>query len=209
MGGQLAIQSLIALLVTTAVLAALLASRPSLTAARGGKVLAFVALFLLPAACLWAGFSLHMESSKTTEFCLSCHVMEPYGKSMWVDDEFALPANHFQNRRIDREHACFTCHTQYTMFGGYRAKLVGLKHLYIYYFGEIPEKIELYEPYQNRECLHCHAGARAYEEMHIDDLAVLEANEISCLECHDVAHDIDRLDGADLWESAATTTEDL
>jgi cytochrome c-type protein NapC len=207
MNGTLAIQSLIALLATTAVLVVVLIRRPSLAAARGGRVLAFVGFFLLPAACLWAGLSLHMETSKTTEFCLSCHVMEPYGQSLWVDDGSALPAAHFQNRRIDRDHACFTCHTQYTMFGDYKAKLTGLKHLWVQYFGEIPEKLELYRPYQNRECLHCHAGARAYEEMHEDDLADLAANEISCLDCHEVAHGVADLEGTDRW-SPLSTTED-
>jgi hypothetical protein len=27
-----------------------------------------------------------------------------------------------------------------------------------------PEDIKLYQPYNNRECLHCHLGARRYEE---------------------------------------------
>ena len=52
------------------------------------------------------------------------------------------------------------------MFGGIKAKLGGLKHIYVYYLGTppSPENIKLYEPYNNRECLHCHAGARSFEE---------------------------------------------
>ena len=124
------------LLLIAILLAALVATRPGLLLGRGGRVLSWIALFLLPVACLWAGVSVHMESSKTTNFCLSCHVMEPYGESLLTDDEFALPASHFQNRRIGRATACFTCHTQYTMFGDYKAKINGLKHLIVYYRGK-------------------------------------------------------------------------
>src|SRR5688572_28874891 len=180
-----------AMLVAGIALAGLLVLRPGLTAARGGKVLAFVAFFVLPGAALWAGYQLHMEHSKSTQFCLSCHVMEPYGRSMLIDDTSYLPAGHFQHRRIDRDHACFTCHTNYTLFGDYKAKLGGLRHVWVYYMGEIHEKIELYEPYKNRECLHCHAGARSFVEMHSDDLPALESNETSCLECHDLVHAVD------------------
>ncbi len=197
---EIALQSLGALMALTAVLLGILTARPVLATSRMGRILAFVVFFLLPAACLWAGMTLHLESSKSTDFCLSCHVMEPYGESLWVDDASALPAVHFQNRLIDRDRACFTCHTQYTMFGDYKAKWAGLQHLYVYYLGEMPEKIELYEPYQNRECLHCHNGARSFESAHEDYSTELRAGEISCLECHDVVHAVSELDGAERWQ---------
>lgn len=200
---------LLGLLMTTAVATvAVVATHPSLTASRNGKILAFVGFFLLPAGSLWAGLMLHMESSKSTEFCLSCHVMEPYGESLWLDDPAALPASHFQNRRVDRDQACFSCHTQYTMFGDYRAKLVGLKHLYVQYFGEIPEQLSLYSPYQNRECLHCHDGARNFTGEHLDYAAELSSGEMSCLECHDVGHNVAELEGAARWTAEASREGD-
>ncbi len=186
-------------------LIALVALRPSLTAARGGRILAFLAFLVLPLLATAMGLSAHVEQSKTTEFCLSCHVMEPYGKSLQVDDETWLPAQHYQNNRIPRDKACFTCHTDYTMFGDVNAKLRGLRHVYVNYLGEIPEKIELYEPYNNRECLHCHAGARAFEEsdLHKEMRADLGSNATSCLECHTPAHDVHELDGKPLWKEPA------
>ena len=66
------------------------------------------------------GFALHLEHAKSTEFCVSCHVMEPYGTSLHFDDLDYLPASHFQNNLVPREKACYTCHTQYTMFGDVR-----------------------------------------------------------------------------------------
>jgi len=185
-------EGLVAVVLVAIALVALIVLRPGLTATRGGKILAFLGLAVIPALATAMGLSAHIEHSKTTEFCLSCHVMEPYGKSLQLDDPTALPASHFQNRRIDREHACFTCHTTYTMFGDTKAKLTGLKHVYVNYIGEIPKKIELYQPYNNRECLHCHAGARSFEEseMHKEMRTDLDSNTTSCLECHDVVHQV-------------------
>lgn len=195
-------EALAAIVLLAIALIALVVLRPSLTTAPGGRILAFFAFLVLPLLATAMGLSAHVEHSKTTEFCLSCHVMEPYGRSLQVDDEAWLPAQHFQNNRIPRDQACFTCHTDYTMFGDAKAKLRGLKHVYVYYLGTIPEKIELYEPYNNRECLHCHAGARTFEEsdLHKEMRADLAANTTSCLECHDMAHNVDELAGKPLWK---------
>lgn len=192
------------LILVDVVLIGWLVLRPELTRGQRGKMLAFCAFFVLPVLALVGGASEKMESSKTTEFCLSCHEMEPYGRSLYVDDEEYVPARHFQKRLIDRQVACFTCHTDYTMFGDLQAKLRGMRHVYVHYLGTIPEQIALYTPYQNRECLHCHAGARGFEESwaHEEDMGALVASEMSCLEsgCHEVIHDAAALDELDLWE---------
>jgi len=52
-------------------LAALIVARPELTRVRGGKILAFVTLFVLPVLGGWLGFSEHMERAESTRFCLS------------------------------------------------------------------------------------------------------------------------------------------
>jgi len=185
----------------TIALIALVVLRPSLVAARGGKVLAFIAFFLLPVLVTATGLNVHMESSKSTAFCLSCHVMAPYGRSLHVDDKDHLPAQHFQNNRIPRDHACFTCHTTYTLFGDYRAKLTGLRHVYVNYLGTIPKEIKLYQPYNNRECLHCHNGGRSFEEDDVhkgvrDDLS---SGKTSCLECHSTVHDVANVAHLKVW----------
>ena len=81
----------------------------------------------------------------------------------------------------------------------------GFKHLMVNYLGTIPESIELYSPYQNRECLHCHGIARSFKEgeMHVDFLEELRSGETSCLECHSLAHDVVQLDSLDLWNDGA------
>lgn len=192
----------------TIVLVATIAFRPSLTSTRGGKQLAFVVYFLLPVAVAFMGVSEHMERSKETQFCLSCHVMAPYGRSLYIDDPTYAPAAHFQNARVPRDEACYTCHTDYVIYGSLRAKLRGLRHVYVQYVGTIPTTIQLYNPYNNRECLHCHDGARSFEEgaVHSADpsiMASIKSNQLSCLTsgCHDNVHAVAHLSELKLWES--------
>jgi cytochrome c-type protein NapC len=192
----------VAVVLVTIALIALIVLRPSLVEVRGGRILAFLSLCVLPLLMTGIGVSAQVEHSKSTKFCLSCHVMEPYGRSLRVDDPSWVPAQHFQNNRIPGGEACFTCHTNYTLFGDYKAKLRGLRHVYVNYIGTIPQKIALYEPYNNRECLHCHAGARSFEEndVHKEIRAELAKNATSCLECHDTIHNVHGLAGVKMWK---------
>jgi nitrate/TMAO reductase-like tetraheme cytochrome c subunit len=112
---------------------------------------------------------------------------------------------HYQNKWVPKDEACFTCHTQYAMFGDMKAKLNGFKHLLVNYVGTIPEEIELYAPYQNRECLHCHGDARSFEEseLHVDFIDELRGGETSCLECHDLVHAVSEIESLDKWDPEA------
>jgi nitrate/TMAO reductase-like tetraheme cytochrome c subunit len=199
-------EGLMAVTLVAVVLMGLLVLRPGLTRERGGKILAFIAFFIFPILITWAGTSAQLEHSKTTSFCLSCHVMTPWGKSLHLADEGHLPAAHYQNHRVPPDEACYTCHTTYTMFGGIEAKLRGVRHLYVNYLGTLPEKIQLYEPYNNRECLHCHEGARSFEsqEDHQAIRAELVSNAMSCLDCHAEVHDIEDIDTLPLWKEPQT-----
>lgn len=198
------------LTVTAALIAALIGFRADLTRVRGGRILAFIALFLLPVLALAAGFSRQMDNTKSTQFCMSCHVMNDYGKSLLVDDKSYIPAAHYQNNRIPRDRACYTCHSDYTMYGGITAKMRGLRHVYIQYLGTIPKPadIKLYSPFNNRECLHCHDGARSFLETSghhksPDMLKQVKENKMSCMSsrCHDTIHDVDTLVDAKMWKA--------
>ncbi len=190
----------------SAAMVLLLVLRPALTVTRGGKILAFVALFALPLLCSAVGVSQHFERSTETKFCLSCHVMEPYGKSLLVDDPHYVAAAHFQNHRVPPNEACYTCHTDYALYGGVRAKLRGMHHVYVQYIGKPPQQIHLYTPYNNRECLHCHLGARSFEESptHAALHDELVSNRTSCLTsgCHDTVHNVANLGSVKIWEGA-------
>ncbi len=198
------------LLAVAAALLVALAARPSWTRERAGRAIAFVALVALPASVLALGFHAHLEQSKAKAFCLTCHEMQPYGKSLMVDDAEYIPAVHSQNNWVPQEKACFTCHTSYTMYGDVQAKLKGLRHLWVHYTGGAPDTIRLYEPYQNRECLHCHGESRSFRasDAHVEEdttMAALLSGRLSCMTsgCHDVAHDAQRLDQAPMWTAGA------
>ena len=192
---------LAAVIVFNILLIGVLRLRPEITAATGGKALGFLALFALPVLIFAGSTTHHLDKATTTEFCLSCHVMEPYGRSLSIDSPDHLPATHFQNNRVPTDHACYTCHTTYAMFGDVQAKLNGMRHVYINYLGTIPDPITLYEPYKNRECLHCHAAARNFEtnDFHVELRTELESNDISCLECHAVVHAVAEVDALPTW----------
>jgi cytochrome c-type protein NapC len=180
--------------------------RPSLAMQGGGRVYGFVALFILPALAALGGLSAHVEHSKTTGFCLSCHVMEPYGQSLHIDDPQHLPALHWQNGNVPRDAACYACHTDYTLYGDLHAKLRGLRHVYVQYLGRIPARLHLYRPYNNRECLHCHAGTRPFLEAspHKDEpdtMTRIATSRLSCLTegCHSITHDTGGLGKQKMW----------
>src|SRR5581483_5665623 len=98
---------LIGFLAVTIILIEVVIAVPGMIRSRSGKALAFLAFFVFPAIGGWAGFDRHMEQAKTTGFCLSCHIMEPYGRSLYVDDSTWIPAAHFHNNRVPRDNACF------------------------------------------------------------------------------------------------------
>ena len=193
-----------AVLVITLVVASLVAFRPAITMARSGKILAFLGLFIFPVLTGLLGFENHVERSKQTQFCLSCHIMEPYGRSLLVDDASHIPAAHFQNNRVPRGQACYTCHADYTLYtGGIKAKIRGLHHIYAQYIGTPRQPIKLYQAFNNRECLHCHLGARNFEQeaTHNAMMDDIKNNQMSCMSsgCHDMVHDVSHLDRVKYW----------
>jgi nitrate/TMAO reductase-like tetraheme cytochrome c subunit len=92
------------------------------------------------------------------------------------------------------------------MFGDVNAKLRGLQHLYVYYLKGAPTKLALYEPFKNRECLHCHAKGRSYEETspHTEMAEQLASNDMSCLTCHTKIHDGGNVDKKKFWKGPGT-----
>lgn len=69
--------SLSVLAIAALTVIAVLVRRPESAATVGGKTLAFVALFALPGLVLLGCASRHYEQAKTTQFCLSCHIIQP------------------------------------------------------------------------------------------------------------------------------------
>ena len=156
----------------------------------GRAAMGILVFAVLPVSWSFAVVVNRLNSMKTVVFCDSCHVMEPYVASLKVDDTDSIPAIHYQNNWVPQKHACYDCHSEYSMFGDVKAKFNGLKHVYVNFFTGPPEKLELYEPYRNSDCLRCHEPAKRWQENedHIDNMDDIHSGETSCLECHDVGH---------------------
>lgn len=167
-----------------------------------GRIALLVAAVLLPISVSLAGLRGGVAESSRTRFCLSCHEMQNHGRSMFVENSRSLAAVHYQNRLVDRDTACYSCHTDYALFGDLKAKLNGLRHVSVHYLGTVPDKFALYQPYSNRNCLHCHEDARRFSEhpVHQPMLTQLHSGEASCLKCHNVAHDMQKVQGGVLWQ---------
>src|ERR1035438_1329691 len=183
---------LVALVVLTIMLAGVFLVRPSITAGATGKILAFIGLCVLPALCIGTGMSFHMQRSQQTAYCISCHSMESHGQSLHVLNEDYIPAQHFQNHLVPPDKACYTCHTDYTIYGPWKSRLDGLRYVYMTYLGTTPKTIHLIGRYSNLQCLHCHAGTRNFEEhlQQMPPIGELTSNRISCISsgCHDMIH---------------------
>ncbi len=194
---------LIVLIALTIVLTVVFLLRPSITSGPTGKILAFIALCVLPVLCIGGGMSTHMQRSEQTKFCISCHSMENYGKSLYVDDASYIPAQHFQNHRVPADQACFACHADYTIFGPFKDKLRGVTRIYMQYLSTPPQTIRIPGGYSNLQCLHCHSGARNFGEnpVHSSMMDSLKSNQISCISsgCHDMVHNVVQLGHVKFW----------
>ena len=194
---------IIALLVGIAVVALVFFGAGALTGHTVGRIVLLVAVVALPVLLSAGNLSYGIHQSSSTRFCLSCHEMQRHGKSLFADDKQALAAAHYQNRLVDRETVCYSCHKDYALFGDVTAKLNGLRHVWAHYVSGPPAKLALYRPYPNSNCLHCHDDSRRFLEAaaHRPLLGTLYTGATSCLACHRVAHDMAKVDANQLWQA--------
>ena len=161
-----------------------LRSGPMEPAHRWMLLVGFVVLAPL-AYLLNAGLAI--SGAKSVAFCNSCHVMHGYVEDLHDPDSEHLAAQHFQYRWIN-DHQCYTCHSDYGLFGDVNAKLAGLRHVWFYTVGgyELPLKIR--GTYDNQRCLVCHAPVTAYQEIgeHEKNGAAIASSAMSCVGggCH-------------------------
>jgi cytochrome c-type protein NapC len=201
------LDTVIVLGLVVALLAATLAyfGVPTLLGQAWGRLALLMGAGVLPLFASAGGLAVGYRESSSTRFCMECHEMTSYGASLFADNSSALTAVHYQSRLIDRDTSCYGCHADYALFGDAKTKLNGLRHVWVHYLSEAPDPIELYQPYPNSNCLHCHDDARSYLESrgHEGILAELRADTTSCLKCHQVAHDFESVQAGRLWDAEA------
>jgi len=155
-----------------------------------GKWLLLMIFFILSPMIYLLNFSVAVEDSKTVEFCNSCHIMHGYVSNVEDPDSEYLASLHYQYRWIAGDQ-CFTCHSDYGLFGNAKAKMTGIKHVWAYYTG-YKTPLKLYDTYNNKICLRCHAPVIAFQETeeHKENATKILSNEMSCLgaDCHVRTH---------------------
>jgi len=168
---------------------------PGLRGSRGWRALGFTAFFVFPVLFAATTIPADFHHMKQVEFCGSCHVMDRHVQSLTYDDDEPLASVHYRNNYVPQETACYSCHVDYAMFGGVKAKVNGLHHVRAFLRDPKPRKIELYEPYSNANCLHCHVNSERFREAEThagetDFVARVSSGDLSCLSagCHDEAH---------------------
>ena len=133
-----------ALLAGLAIVVLLYFGAGALAQHRWGRLALLIGIVALPLLVSAGGVSSGVRESSRTSFCLSCHEMQRYGMSLFADNRTALAAAHYQNRLVARDSTCYSCHADYALFGDVKAKLNGLRHVWVHYFKKVPEKISLY-----------------------------------------------------------------
>ena len=116
--------------------------------------------------------------------------MEPYLADLQNPESSSLAATHYKNRYI-QEHHCYTCHTDYGMFGTLQAKMDGLGHVVRNITGRYSLPLKIAHPYPSARCLACHGESQKFlrSEGHPkEDLPKLLSGETSCIDCHGPAH---------------------
>jgi nitrate/TMAO reductase-like tetraheme cytochrome c subunit len=167
----------------------------ALRAAPGWRTLAFVAFCALPVLFAASAIQANLAYMKRVQFCGSCHIMQNHVASLTYDDDEPLASVHYRNNYVEQDHACYACHVSYAMFGGVRAKTNGMRHVWAYATQGDSAKVELYEPYSNANCLHCHGTSQRFAEVedHMEEdnfMARVGSGQLSCLNagCHDEGH---------------------
>ncbi|MFY9549560.1 MAG: NapC/NirT family cytochrome c [Thermoanaerobaculia bacterium] len=152
------------------------------------KALLFGAILVIPVFVVFLATAHGMQESMTVDACGSCHVMDGHVRDLRDPGSDSLAAVHYKNRYIQENH-CYTCHSDYGMYGTLRAKLDGLGHVWHNSRGDYPRPIRIAHPYSNLRCLSCHGNAQNFLAKHEkDEIPKLLAGQDSCLDCHGPAH---------------------
>lgn len=155
---------------------------------------------VLPIFVAGSGNVKGFEASKTVDFCSSCHVMQGHVDDLRDPDSSSLASFHARNDLLG-DTACYRCHADYSMYGTVLTKVQGTRHLWAYFTGgyrDLPleaalAKIEIYAPYPNANCTHCHSTLLPGWIDEPEHGAVAEdvrSGATSCISsgCHEPAH---------------------
>lgn len=153
------------------------------------KWLLFFGLCVLPLPVMLLSNGVGLEQSKDVSFCESCHVMDPFLNDMKDRESDTLASQHYNNRFIQHGQ-CWTCHSDYGIFGTAEAKVGGLIDVYMYLTRSYELPITLRHDYNFTICLNCHAQSALFqeEESHEGIVEEVLGGGMVCTDCHELAH---------------------
>lgn len=155
------------------------------------KVILFFLLLVVPGLLTASTAVVAVKRAESLEFCSSCHTMDPWVENVTGADSDSLASEHYKNRWIQSDQ-CYTCHTNYGLFGPLEAKIKGVRHVIAYYIGD-NSHIKLYDPFPNENCLHCHLEAKGFREnSNHDPLDGILSGADRCVDCHEDVHGVEQ-----------------
>jgi nitrate/TMAO reductase-like tetraheme cytochrome c subunit len=153
------------------------------------RLLLFVGVCGIPFPAMLMSSAVGLEQSKAVAFCESCHAMGAFVEDMKDPDSRSLAALHFRNRYIQEEH-CYSCHTDYGLFGTLEAKVGGMSHVWSEFAGSAGGHIRPKTNYRFTICLNCHGQSSKFirQKGHAGVVNRIVSGEATCTECHDQSH---------------------
>ncbi len=140
-----------------------------------------------------------LDRSKNTDFCMSCHIMEPL-LDVVTPEEPTMAAVHIRRGAVPTFQSCYTCHSGYGLWGDAGAKLAGVGHMVATVTGRYELPLKINRPFNIDACLACHAEGerfRAAAPHQVPDIQrALLTREMGCTgTCHPAAHPPEALTG--------------
>lgn len=155
------------------------------------KIWMFFLLLVVPGLLTASTAVVAIHRAESLEFCSSCHTMTPWVENVTGKESDSLASEHYKNRWIQTDQ-CYTCHTNYGLFGPVEAKIKGVRHVIAFYVGDT-SPIKLYDPFPNENCLHCHREAKGFlEDSNHDPIEDILSGEDRCVDCHENLHGIEQ-----------------
>lgn len=155
------------------------------------KWLLFMSFVIISPLVFLVNYEKGIQQSKRNHFCNSCHIMNGYIDDLEDPDSEHLASLHYQYRWI-ADYQCYTCHSEYGMFGTSKAKISGIGHIWAEYFIGYETPLKIRGTYNNNICLHCHEPVLDFQDIeeHEVNMEDIKQNKMSCLgaECHVRTH---------------------
>ena len=153
------------------------------------RLLLFIGVCGVPFPAMLMSTAVGLEQSKAITFCNSCHLMGAFVADMKDPDSRSLSALHFRNRYIQGEH-CYSCHTDYGLFGTLEAKIGGMSHVWSEFAGAGSGRVRPKTNYRFTICLNCHGQSSKFikQKGHAGVVNRVVSGQSACTECHTRSH---------------------